>query len=72
MRRSADKLLKDILLAADVAEEIVARGRDEFDQDLVVQFGAEAVPSRAVAEERCRGESRACGGTGPRPSGRGA
>lgn len=46
MRRPVDRLLEDILLAADVADQIVTRGREQFDRDLVVQFGAEAVVGR--------------------------
>jgi uncharacterized protein with HEPN domain len=46
VRRSADKLLDDILRAADVADEIVRRGREGFESDLVAQFGAEAVIGR--------------------------
>ena len=46
MRRSVEKLLDDMLQAAGVAEEIVRRGRERFDTDLVTQFGAEAVVGR--------------------------
>ena len=46
MRRPADKLLEDILQAAAVAEEIVSRGREAFESDLVSQFGAEAAVGR--------------------------
>jgi uncharacterized protein with HEPN domain len=46
VRRPVDKLLEDITLAADVAHEIVDRGRDHFESDLVTQFGAEAVVGR--------------------------
>ena len=46
MRRPVEKLLEDLLLAADVADEIVQRGRDHFESDLVSQFGAEAVVGR--------------------------
>ena len=46
MRRPVDKLLEDIIPAADVAREIVDRGRDRFESDLVTQFGAEAVVGR--------------------------
>jgi len=46
VRRPVDKLLEDISLAADVADEIVQRGRDHFETDLVTQFGAEAVVGR--------------------------
>lgn len=46
MRRPVDKLLEDITLAADVAQEIVGRGRGHFEDDLVTQFGAEAVVGR--------------------------
>jgi uncharacterized protein with HEPN domain len=46
VRRPVDKLLEDIILAADVAREIVDRGREQFESDLVAQFGAEAVVGR--------------------------
>ena len=46
MRRPADKLLDDMLQAADVAAEIVRRGREAFEADPVAQFGAEAVVGR--------------------------
>jgi uncharacterized protein with HEPN domain len=46
MRRPVSKLLDDILLAADVAGAIVDHGRDRFANDLVLQFGAEAVIGR--------------------------
>jgi uncharacterized protein with HEPN domain len=46
VRRPVDKLLEDIILAADVAREIVDRGREHFETDLVAQFGAEAVVGR--------------------------
>jgi hypothetical protein len=46
VRRPVDKLLEDITLAADVAQEIVDRGRDHFEADLVTQFGAEVVVGR--------------------------
>ena len=46
MRRPVDKLLDDLLQAADVADEIVRRGREHFENDLVTQFGAEAVVGR--------------------------
>ena len=46
MRRPVDKLLDDILQAADVAAEIVRRGRERFESDPVAQFGAEAVVGR--------------------------
>lgn len=46
MRRPVDKLLEDIIPAADVAREIVDRGRDRFESDLVTQFGAEAAVGR--------------------------
>jgi uncharacterized protein with HEPN domain len=43
VKRPVDKLLDDILQAADVAAEIVRRGRDAFESDTVAQYGAEAV-----------------------------
>jgi uncharacterized protein with HEPN domain len=46
VRRSVDKLLDDILQAAAVGDEIVRRGREQFETDLVAQFGAEAVVGR--------------------------
>ena len=46
MKRSADKLLDDILQAAAVADEIPRRGRANFESDPVAQFGAEAVVGR--------------------------
>jgi uncharacterized protein with HEPN domain len=46
VRRPVDKLLEDIILAADVAHEIVDRGRHHLETDLVAQFGAEAVVVR--------------------------
>jgi uncharacterized protein with HEPN domain len=46
MGRAAAKLLDDILLATDVAAEIVKHGRDRFAEDHVLQFGAEAVIGR--------------------------
>ena len=46
MKRSVDKLLDDIIQAAAVADEIVRRGRANFESDPVAQFGAEAVIGR--------------------------
>ena len=46
MKRPVDKLLDDILQASRVAAEIVHRGREHFESDLVAQFGAEAVVGR--------------------------
>jgi uncharacterized protein with HEPN domain len=46
VRRPVEKLLDDILQAADVAAEIARRGRERFESDLVAQFGAEAVVGR--------------------------
>jgi uncharacterized protein with HEPN domain len=46
VRRPVDKLLEDLLLAADVAGEIVQRGREHFQTELVTQFGPEAVVGR--------------------------
>ena len=46
MKRPVDKLLDDILQASRVAAEIVDRGREHFESDLVAQFGAEAVVGR--------------------------
>ena len=46
MKRPVDKLLDDIIQAAEVADEIVRRGRDAFESDPVMQFGAEAVVGR--------------------------
>jgi len=43
MPRPVDKLLDDILAAIGVGDEIVRRGRTAFDQDPVLQYGAEAV-----------------------------
>jgi uncharacterized protein with HEPN domain len=43
VKRPVDKLLDDILQAADVAAEIVRRGRNAFESDAVAQYGAEAV-----------------------------
>jgi uncharacterized protein with HEPN domain len=40
------QLLDDILQAAAVADEIVRRGPERFESDLVAQFGAEAVVGR--------------------------
>jgi hypothetical protein len=39
--RPTSKLLDDILRAAEVAYEIVRRGRERFELDPVAQFGAE-------------------------------
>jgi hypothetical protein len=36
VRRPVDKLLEDLLLAADVADEIVQRGRERFEADEAV------------------------------------
>jgi uncharacterized protein with HEPN domain len=46
VKRPVDRLLDDIIKAAEVAEEIVRRGRADFDADPVAQFGAEAVVGR--------------------------
>jgi uncharacterized protein with HEPN domain len=46
VKRPVDKLLDDIVQAADVADEIVRRGRASFESDPVAQFGAEAVVGR--------------------------
>jgi uncharacterized protein with HEPN domain len=46
VRRPAEQLLEDIILAADVAEEIVHQGREQFESNLVLQFGAEAAVGR--------------------------
>ena len=46
MKRSVDKLLDDILRAAVVADEIVRRGRANFESDPVAQYGAEAAVGR--------------------------
>jgi uncharacterized protein with HEPN domain len=46
VKRSADKLLDDIIQAAEVADQIVRRGQATFESDTVVQFGAEAVVGR--------------------------
>jgi uncharacterized protein with HEPN domain len=46
VKRPIDKLLEDILRATEVADEIVRRGRERFETDLVAQFGAEAVVGR--------------------------
>jgi uncharacterized protein with HEPN domain len=46
VKRSVDKLLDDIMQAAQVADEIVRRGRKGFESDPVAQFGAEAVVGR--------------------------
>lgn len=46
MKRPVDKLLDDIIQAAEVADEIVRRGREAFESDPVMQFGAEAVVGR--------------------------
>ena len=46
MKRPVDKLLDDIIQAAEVADEIVRRGRASFESDAVAQFGAEAVVGR--------------------------
>jgi uncharacterized protein with HEPN domain len=46
VKRSVDKLLDDIIEAAAVADEIVRRGRANFESDPVAQFGAEAVVGR--------------------------
>ena len=40
MKRPVDKLLNDMLQAARVAAEIVDRGQEHFESDLVAQFGA--------------------------------
>jgi uncharacterized protein with HEPN domain len=46
VKRSVEKLLDDMLQAAEVADEIVRRGRERFESDPVAQFGAEAVVGR--------------------------
>lgn len=46
MRRPVDKLLEDILRAAEVAAAITAQGRARFTDDLVLQFAAEAAVGR--------------------------
>jgi hypothetical protein len=46
VKRSVDKLLDDILRAAVVADEIVRRGRANFESDPVAQYGAEAAVGR--------------------------
>jgi uncharacterized protein with HEPN domain len=46
VKRPVDKLLDDIIQAAEVADEIVRRGRDRFKSDAVAQYGAEAVVGR--------------------------
>jgi uncharacterized protein with HEPN domain len=46
VKRPVDKLLDDILQTSRVAAEIVHRGRELFESDLVAQFGAEAVVGR--------------------------
>jgi uncharacterized protein with HEPN domain len=46
VKRPVDKLLDDIVRAAEVADEIVRSGREAFDSDPVAQFGAEAVVGR--------------------------
>ena len=46
MKRPVDRLLDDIIEAAEVADEIVRRGRARFESDPVAQFGAEAVVGR--------------------------
>jgi uncharacterized protein with HEPN domain len=43
VKRTVDKLLDDILKAAEVADEIVHRGRAAYESDTVAQYGAEAV-----------------------------
>ena len=47
MKRPVDGLLDDIIEAAEVADEIVRRGRARFESDPVTQFGAEAVVDEA-------------------------
>jgi uncharacterized protein with HEPN domain len=46
VKRSVDKLLDDILQAAEVAAEIVRRGRANFESDPVAQYDAEAAVGR--------------------------
>jgi hypothetical protein len=46
VKRPVDKLLDDIVQAAEVAGEIVRRGRVAFESDPVAQYGAEAVIGR--------------------------
>lgn len=41
--RDRDARYEDILNAAGYAREIVARGRDEFDRDIVIRLGGERV-----------------------------
>lgn len=43
MARPVDKLLDDILAAISVGDAIVARGRQAFEEDPVLQYSAEAV-----------------------------
>ncbi len=45
-RRTVNKLLDDILLAAEMAEEIARRGREQFDSDRINRLAAEAVIGR--------------------------
>lgn len=45
-RRSAGKVLGDLLDAADAAEELVGRGRAVFDEDRLLRLAAEAVIGR--------------------------
>lgn len=46
MGRPVSKLLGDILLATDVAAEIVEQGQAQFAKDLVLKFSAEAAIGR--------------------------
>jgi uncharacterized protein with HEPN domain len=46
MKRPVGKLLDDIIQAAEIADEIVRRGRANFESDPVAQFGAEAAVGR--------------------------
>ena len=44
--RGADKIVGDLLDAADAAAEIVARGKDAWQQDRLLRLAGEAVISR--------------------------
>jgi uncharacterized protein with HEPN domain len=46
VKRPVDKPLDDTIQAAEVADEIVRRGRATFESDTVAQFGSEAVVGR--------------------------
>lgn len=45
-RRSVDKVVGDLLDAADAAAEIVTRGRDAWDDDRLLRLAGEAVIGR--------------------------